>query len=111
MFIGKERLLLCSSYTRVKGRSHTVEERISIHSHKPHATSIARLVGLCLSGCRFMSFEAMPVLRCFLRVIRDEIYTYATFQVLAFVNSTINCVRHGVPPVRIAQQPIRRPNR
>ena len=29
---------LCS-YKRVKGRSHTVEKRISMHPHKPHATS------------------------------------------------------------------------
>ena len=26
-----------SSYKRVKGGSHTVEERISMHSHRPHA--------------------------------------------------------------------------
>ena len=28
-----------SCYKRVKGRSHTVEKRISMHPHKPHATS------------------------------------------------------------------------
>ena len=28
-----------SSYKRVKGRSHTAEKRISMHPHKPHATS------------------------------------------------------------------------
>ena len=27
------------SYKRVKGRSHTAEERTSMHSHRPHATS------------------------------------------------------------------------
>ena len=27
------------SYKRVKGRSHPVEKRISMHPHKPHATS------------------------------------------------------------------------
>ena len=27
------------SYKRVKGRSHTAEKRISMHPHKPHATS------------------------------------------------------------------------
>ena len=33
------RLLMCS-YKRVKGRSHTVETRISMHPHKPHATDV-----------------------------------------------------------------------
>ena len=28
-----------NSYKRVKGRSHTAEKRISMHPHKPHATS------------------------------------------------------------------------
>ena len=28
-------------YKRVKGRSHTAEKRISMHPHKPHATSQA----------------------------------------------------------------------
>ena len=28
-----------SSYKRVKGRSHTVEKRLNMHPHKPHATS------------------------------------------------------------------------
>ena len=28
-----------SSYRRVKGRSYTAEERTSMHSHRPHATS------------------------------------------------------------------------
>ena len=27
------------SYKRVKGRSHTVDKRISLHPHKPHSTS------------------------------------------------------------------------
>ena len=27
------------SYKRVKGRSHTVEKRLNMHPHKPHATS------------------------------------------------------------------------
>ena len=27
------------SYKRVKGRGHTAEKRISMHPHKPHATS------------------------------------------------------------------------
>ena len=30
---------LCTSYKKVKGRSHTVDKRISMHPHKPHATS------------------------------------------------------------------------
>ena len=29
----------CVSYKRVKGRSHTVEKGVSMHPHKPHATS------------------------------------------------------------------------
>ena len=28
-----------ASYKRVKGKSHTVQKRISMHLHKPHATS------------------------------------------------------------------------
>ena len=28
-----------SSYKRVKGRNHTVEKQLSMHPHKPHATS------------------------------------------------------------------------
>ena len=31
--------LHAGSYKRVKGRSHTAEKRISMHPHKPHATS------------------------------------------------------------------------
>ena len=28
-----------SSYSRVKGRTHTVDKRLNMHPHKPHATS------------------------------------------------------------------------
>ena len=38
-----------SSYTRMKGRTPTVEERISMHSHKPHATSKPSLFTLTAS--------------------------------------------------------------
>ena len=37
--VRKHTLTLPFSYKRVKGRSHTVEKRISMHPHKPHATS------------------------------------------------------------------------
>ena len=39
MFRGSSNMCTTDSYKRVKGRSHTVEERISMHPHKPHATS------------------------------------------------------------------------
>ena len=31
--------LLIGSYKRVKGRSHTAEKRISMHPHRPNATT------------------------------------------------------------------------
>ena len=40
----------CRSYNRVKGRSHTVEKRKSIHPHKPHA---------CLPFCAGVSAWSM----------------------------------------------------
>ena len=32
-------MLSLGSYKRVKRRSHTVEKRLNMHPHKPHATS------------------------------------------------------------------------
>ena len=32
-------LIIMGSYKRVKGRSHTVEKRLNMHPHKPHAAS------------------------------------------------------------------------
>ena len=37
--LSKSHMHMASSYKRVKGRSHTVEKRISMHLHKSHTTS------------------------------------------------------------------------
>ena len=38
-FLDVAAVVLNSSYKRVKGRSHTVEKRLNMPPHKPHATS------------------------------------------------------------------------
>ena len=59
----------------MKARSHTAEKRISMHPHKPHATSqpsrfshTPRLRTFSFVTTVVLSFEGFPGLSCFLRV-------------------------------------------